>query len=401
VIPLVEVVQAELERVSPERLVRRAIARGLPMELREGLVLVAFGKAAAAMYEGAFEALGPAVLRAVVVVPEGGALPAARRGLTVHEGAHPLPSASSVAAARAVERLVRTSTRPVLALVSGGASSLLAAPNPGLSLEKKRHIVAQLLASGAPIQDVNLVRRHLSRVKGGGLLRALGPRHMHTLVVSDVVGGRASDVGSGPTVPSPGTLARARAVAERWLGLGDLPLRPCVDRTDPIAARASHAVLISPRAFAVRVARALTRKGLAAHAAGAPTFDLAPLAAFLVARAETLRRGEALVLAAEPTLVLPRGPRGQGGRASHLALVVGPRLPPEVALLSLATDGADGSSGHAGAHVARRTFRGARRAAARALAAFDAGAFVRGLGAHVALRPGHNLTDLLVLVREP
>lgn len=396
---LAEVVIAALAEVAPARLVRRAVARGLPFACRDGLVVVAFGKASAAMFDGASEALGDAIRRAVVVVPAGASHPPSRRGLVVREGAHPLPDRSSVAAAKEVERLLRRSELPALALVSGGASSLLGWPNEGISLQKKRQIVARLLASGAPIGDVNLVRRHLSRVKGGGLLRALGSRPMHSLIVSDVVDGRASDVGSGPTVPSPFSVAQASRVATKWLGPHALPLRPGVGKDDPAARLASHATLVSPRSFARRVARGLERDGLRVTAPRIRTFALEELAATLVTIAERLAPREAVVIAAEPTLALPPGTRGRGGRASHLALVVGPRLPSGVELLALATDGVDGTSGHAGALVTSASFRGQVRAAARACAGFDSGTFARTLGAHVEVPRGHNLTDVIVLAR--
>ncbi len=396
---LAEVVIATLGEVDPERVVRRRLLRSLPFDTSRGVVVVAFGKAARPMIEGAYAALGASIRRSCVVIPEGTPRPAARRGLVVHEAPHPLPDERSVRAAKAVERLVRTSDFPVLALVSGGASSLVAWPNEGLSLEKKRQVVASLLGSGAPIQDVNLVRRHLSRVKGGGLLRALGGPHIHSLVISDVVGGRASDVGSGPSMASPSDVRHARTVAARWLGHTHLPLQPCVGLADPLARRASHTILISPRSFAVRVARALARTGLGARVERAAASSLDALAIHLVARAHALASGEAIVLAAEPTLAVPRGARGRGGRASHLAVVVGPELPSGVTLLSLATDGVDGSSGHAGAEVSRATFRGNLRAARHALATFDAGAFVCDLGVHVDVPRGHNLTDVILLAR--
>lgn len=393
---LLDVAKEVLATVSPDRLVRRALARGLPFAHPRGVLVVAFGKAAAAMHDGARAALGGSVRRSIVVVPVGTRLPRDARAV---RAPHPLPDRRSVAAARAVDAAIRASALPVLALVSGGASSLLAWPNDGLSIAEKRRVVERLLASGAPIEDVNAVRRHLSRVKGGGLLRAASGRPMHSLVVSDVVGGRASDVGSGPTVASPGSLRRAAEVARRWLGDEALPLRPCVGPHDPLAREASHEILVSPQSFARMFARALAATGLRARATTHAPSSLVSLADVLVADAATLERGGALVRAAEPTLTIPARTSGRGGRASHLALTVGPRLPPGVELLCLATDGVDGTSGHAGALVSRAALRGRHRAAARALSLFESGTFVEEAGLAVDLPRGHNLTDLVVLAR--
>ena len=166
-IDVVALVRGELEAVAPDVLVARAIARsswidGLARD--EGLVVVAVGKAATLMYEGAARVLGSRIRAAGVVCPEGARAPSSRPGLNTWTAPHPLPDVRSVRAARGVLSLVSRAAGPVLVLVSGGASSLVAWPVSGLSLEKKRHVVSSLLASGAPIEDVNLVRRHLSLV---------------------------------------------------------------------------------------------------------------------------------------------------------------------------------------------------------------------------------------------
>lgn len=392
-----EAVRRALVHLEPSRLVQRAMRR-LPFE--GPFALVAFGKAAAAMTEGVLVARPDALASGIVVVPEGTLPPARHRALAVAEAPHPLPDARSVRAARRVAR-VMASGWPVLALVSGGASSLVAWPVPGLTIAKKSAIVAELLASGAPIHDVNLVRRHLSRVKGGGLLRLAWPRPVCSLIVSDVVSGRPEDVGSGPTVPSSGRLRDARAVARRWLGARaeELPFRACLAPESPRAARATHVELASPARLARRVAAELRSRGLTASVGRLGSPALEPVVRDLLGAARRLGPRSAEIFAVETTLVVPKGTVGRGGRASHLALRLSTELPPGVSALVVATDGVDGRSGHAGGLVDRGTFRGRAGEVEAALRAFDSGALLRERGAHVELPRGHNLTDLVVLSR--
>ena len=392
-----EAVRRALVHLEPSRLVQRAMRR-LPFE--GPFALVAFGKAAAAMTEGVLLARPDALASGIVVVPEGTPPPPRHRALAVSEAPHPLPDARSVRAARRVAR-VMASGWPVLSLVSGGASSLVAWPVPGLTIAEKSTVVEELLASGAPIHEVNLVRKHLSRVKGGGLLRLAWPRPVCSFVLSDVISGRPEDVGSGPTVPSSGSVRDARAVARRWLGerADRLPLRPCLAPESPRAARATVFELASPARLARRVAAELRSHGLTASVGRLGSSSLEVVVRDLLAESRRLAPRSAKVFAVETTLALPKGRVGRGGRASHLALRLAGELPPEVSALVVATDGVDGRSGHAGGLVDRDTFRGRAKEVEAALRRFDSGALLGERGAHVELPRGHNLTDLVVLSR--
>ncbi len=313
--------------------------------------------------------------------------------------AHPVPDARSVAAADEALHLA-ASLGPsdlLLALVSGGASALLAAPPEGLGLAEKQAIVAGLLDRGVPIRDVNLVRRHLSRVKGGRLALAAARARVLTLLMSDVVQGAPHDVGSGPTVPDPTTVAEARAVLAR-AGFDAPP--GLSESVKPGEIRARSRVVADPRALAETIARMLLRRGLRATVDEPDEGDARALADRRVARALALAPDEAAVIACEPTLRLPAA-RGRGGRAGWSALAAMARLPPDVALLCAASDGVDGSSGSAGALVTRAD---AERAGAgaieAALAAFDDARLHEALGTHLPGGPtGHNLTDVHVVAR--
>ena len=154
----------------------------------------------------------------LVVVPEGGAAPRART-LRCLRGSHPVPSEASRTAGETVLEAAAGagSGSLVIVLLSGGASSLAVAPSPGLTLSDLQDVTSRLLASGAEIGAVNTVRRHCSRLKGGGILRAASrAAGVWTLALSDVIGDDPAAIGSGPTVSDPTTFAEAAAVLRRW-----------------------------------------------------------------------------------------------------------------------------------------------------------------------------------------
>jgi glycerate 2-kinase len=403
---LVGLVIDELQRVSPRALTARALERD---EARTSgpVVLVCAGKAASPMAEAAFEVLGGRVVDACIVHPKGSPAPRlpklARAKSRVFAASHPLPDGTSIAAARAALELAERgpSDSELVVLVSGGASALLCGPASPLELAGKRRWVARLLASGAPIDDVNLVRAHLSTIKGGGLLRAAFPRRVKTYVVSDVIGGSPSDVGSGPSLPVRRGLRAARRIAREWLGTSEaeeLPLQERVLVGSAEARCASARLLVSPESFARAVVRRLRLEGRTASLRAPLADEITRVAERLDSLAEALQPGEIQVFASECTLALPPTP-GRGGRAGHLAALVGPRLPRGVHLVCLATDGRDGSSGYAGASVRRDSFRGELRATRNALLRADTGPLHERLGTAIHVPLGHNLADLIVLAR--
>src|SRR5262249_13923480 len=204
------------------------------LELRAGeahavhrgpVILVGAGKAAPAMACAAAPVAQPSA--GIIVVPHGapGAVP---DGVEVLEGAHPVPDGAGEAATARLLALVQTAGPDtlVLVLLSGGGSALLVAPAPGLTLADKQALTAALLASGADVAALNTVRRHCSRVKGGGLLRAARrARAVWTLLLSDVIDDDIATIASGPTAADPTTYGDALAVLERWLAPELVPSR--------------------------------------------------------------------------------------------------------------------------------------------------------------------------------
>src|SRR5688572_22010450 len=159
--------------------------------------------------------LGPRVGEGFVVVKDGYRLPAAR--IEIAEAGHPVPEARGLAASARLLALAEAATADdlVLFLVSGGGSALTPAPAPPVTLEEKQQVTRLLLAAGATIGELNTVRKHLSRFKGGLLARAAWPATVVTLVLSDVIGDPLDVIASGPTAPDPTTFATALDVLER------------------------------------------------------------------------------------------------------------------------------------------------------------------------------------------
>src|SRR3954454_19038508 len=197
----------------------RVMPRNLPAPQHGRVALVAVGKAAAAMADVALDRL-PAPAAALVVTRYGHMTDqlAARSNVERVEAGHPYPDAQSIRAAeRALEIAHGLGAQDhLLVLLSGGGSALLAAPADGICLADKQATTRALLESGATIAEINCVRKHLSRIKGGRLALAAGPASVTTLIISDVPGDDPSFVSSGPTVADHTTLATAREILRKY-----------------------------------------------------------------------------------------------------------------------------------------------------------------------------------------
>ncbi len=389
--------------------------------------LVAVGKAAYPMARAAREVLDDRLRGGVVLTKEGYAGPPLPP-LEVREAGHPVPDARGVAAAEAIARLL-AQTRPddlVLLLISGGGSALLVSPAPGLTLDDLQRTTDLLLVSGAPIIEVNAVRKHLERLKGGQLARLAAPATVVGLVLSDVLGDPLDAIASGPAVPDPTTFADAWAVLRRYgltervppavrrhlqAGLqGQVPETP--KPGDPLFDRVHHIVVGSVR-VAAEAAQA-TAQRLGFHTAIATTAlqgearevgrVLAAVLGEMAHHNRPLPRPACLLWGGEATVTLGAGPHGRGGRNQELALAAVEPLAgvPAALLVTFATDGTDGPTDAAGAVVDGETLARARALGLdprAALSRHDAYAFFAALDA--LLRPGPtqtNVNDLVLLL---
>lgn len=345
----------------------------LPDPPRGRTIVVGAGKAAAAMAR-AVETHWPGPLSGLVVTRYGHAVPCER--IEVVEAAHPVSDAAGARAAQAILERVRGLTEDdlVLCLLSGGGSALLAAPGEGITLADKQAVTRALLKSGAPIGEINCVRKHLSAIKGGRLALAATPAKVVTLVISDAPGDDPAVIASGPTLGDTTTSADALAILERRLDVVPDAVRawlldPRSETPGPEDVPADVRMIATP-ARSLEAAAAIARdhgytpvvlgdriEGEAREIAG----EHADLVHCLMALTRR-RRGRWAVLSGGETTVTVRG-GGRGGRNAEFLLALAVALDglPGIHALAADTDGIDGSEDNAGAVLEPETPELARR----------------------------------------
>jgi glycerate 2-kinase len=453
--------ETALASVAPERLIRTHVSldgdllrvRGETRDLSlfEGVYVIAFGKAAVGMGTALAEVLGDRLTEGLIVSP---GPPSGRRGrLEFLEAPHPLPDGRSVdAAQRALELAQKAGDRDlVLVAISGGGSSLLCLPAEGVSLDDKKVVIDELLRAGADIRELNVVRKHLSRIKGGRLARAAHPATVVTLVISDVIGDDLESIASGPTYWDSTTFADAMAIlkerevwkrapaavkahVERGVA-GDVP--ETLRKDDPVFAKAD-AFVVGNNLTALRGARreaerlgyetyivSAADRGEARKAARDNVAFLSTLACSM----SSAPKATCLLAGGELTVTV-RG-TGMGGRNTEyvLASLVEIResgveeafcgachFPGTTSgseeergvdwvILSVGTDGIDGPTDAAGAWIDAATFKRVHDlglAPARALNDNDSYTFLRRTGNLIVTGPtGTNVMDVRVMLIAP
>jgi hydroxypyruvate reductase len=283
------------------------------------------------------------------------------RKIDMIEAGHPVPDAEGIAAAERTLKLATSATENDIALVlmSGGASANWIAPATGISLDDKRELTRALLRSGANIVEMNCVRKHLSRIKGGRLAQALAPARVITLAISDVPGDDPSVIGSGPTVPDVTTLADARKILEKYeitppasiaAALNDIA-NESPKLGDKSFANTSFEIVAKPKASLEAAADAAKREGYEPHLLGADlegeARDVASDHAALAIRLKREGRKAAILSGGELTVTI-KG-KGRGGPNQEYALGLAIALKGEAGIAAVAgdTDGTDGGAGRA------------------------------------------------------
>ena len=337
----------------------------LPSAPRGRTVVVGAGKAAARMAE-AFEALWEGACSGVVVDRHG--TTARLEHLRLMTAAHPVPDAAGILAAQALLGAVAGLSEDdlVVALISGGGSALLPCPAHGLTLADEAAVNRALMASGAPIAEMNVVRSRISRIKGGRLAGAAHPARVVSLIVSDIPGDDPSLVASGPTVPLAAAPQAALDIIQRYrislpaAVLDQLMSAEALPRAnDPAFARDKVQVIASARLSLMAAARAAEAMGLEAIVlsdaiegeAATVGSNHARLAREMLAERGGAPRPLVLLSGGETTVTLGQGPVGKGGRNTEylLALAKGLHGVAGVHALAADTDGIDGSEDNAGA----------------------------------------------------
>ncbi len=387
------------------------------------LVIFAIGKAAASMAlaaENYYATVFPETrLEGLALTRYGHALPL--RHIEVMQAAHPVPDAAGMAASARLLALAQTLTAHDLALVllSGGGSALATLPVPGLSLATKQSLTRALLASGAPIADINCLRKHLSMIKGGWLARAITPAHLVTLAISDVAGDAPSTIASGPTVPDPTTKADARAIYTRWqIDLPEvaatLEAAPETPKPgDPCFAHAQYRLVGSGQmalAAAASLARAHGYETLVlGDALEGEARDLATSHAALALSLKAQGKRIAILSGGEAGVTFASNQRpGAGGPNQEYALSLARALQgaSDISALAADTDGIDGGSGAAhdpaGAMIFPDTLARATKHGLDArisLSRHDSGTFFKLMGDLLQTGPSYtNVNDFRVIL---
>ncbi len=444
------ILAAALEAVEPATCVHRHLHRSGTIltvgnhayDLRQyqRVFLVSIGKAGMPMARAVADMLGEDLSSGIVIVKDLPPTPSSIERCIIYVAGHPVPDQRSVEATQHVADLLEHTTAQdlVFVLISGGGSALCTLPAPGITLDDMQQVTNLSLACGASINEINSLRKHVDRVKGGGMARIAAPATVATLILSDVVGNPLDVIASGPTVPDSSTFADAYAVLKRYALLTQAPpaivahiqagmagehaetLKP----GDSIFAHVDHvligsnqqaadAALVAARSAGVNAAILTTYaqgearelgRFLAAiarqFAANVGESDHSPLPA---SQQDTwLQRPACLIVGGETTVTL-RG-SGHGGRNQEIALAAVPHMAGlrNVALVTFATDGGDGPTDAAGAVVTGETLARAHEHGLDPdvyLANNDSYAFFAALDDLLRLGPTNtNVNDLALLV---
>jgi len=377
----IEIFNAGLKPVDPATAIRRFIDldgevltvadRAYSLADYENLILIGFGKACAAMARALEAVLGGAIRKGAINVKDGHSLPL--KVVQIQEAGHPVPNQAGVAGTRKIIQLLKESGERdlVLCVISGGGSALLPYPAQGLTLQDKQQVTRLLLECGATIHEINAIRKHLSRVKGGRLARLVYPSTLVSLILSDVVGDDLDSIASGPTVPDRSTFDDCLKILNRYDLVARVPenvlailkqgaagvIAETPKEGDPAFEKTQN-VIIGSNALAVSAARdkagelgytslvlstlieGETREVAKVHAAVAKEIRLSgnPVSP------------PACVISGGETTVTIRG-KGLGGRNQEFVLAAAIDIDglDRVVVLSAGTDGTDGPTDAAGA----------------------------------------------------
>jgi len=415
--------QALLHTVSLTKRFLRVGRRTYDLSHIDRVMTVGAGKASARMAQALETALGTRLEDGLVIVKTGHTL--ATKRITVLEAGHPIPDRAGLHATQRLLHLTqRLTPRDLLiVLLSGGASSLLPAPVAGVTLADKQRTTRLLLRSGATINEINVVRKHLSLIKGGGLAASTRARIV-TLLLSDVIGDDLGSIGSGPTAGDPSTFADAVGVLRRYRSWRAVPetVRRYLDQgrkgdaaetLKPGSRRlrsVQHHIIGNNRIMLEAVVRAAQQAGLHTQSVAQPiTGEARVVAKQLTDLAKAISEGHGIlqrpccVVAGGETTVTVTG-RGKGGRAQEFGASAAFEIAglPNTWVVALGTDGTDGPTDAAGAIVTGSTVARAKKLGIDLRSSLDRHntyPALKTLGCHIHTGPtGTNVNDLYLLL---
>jgi glycerate 2-kinase len=435
---VIKAMEAAINAANPRHLVQRTVRLGhgslrvgsvkLSLAGYRRILVVGAGKASGYMGEELERILGSRITGGVVIVPEYlRPFPKGSR-IEYRPGSHPIPSQMNI---RAVEEMLRLVGKPksddlVIVLLSGGASALMESPVHGLRLADEQKMTSLLLKSGASIQEVNIVRKHISRVKGGRMAGLLKGSRVLTMIVSDVIGNELDAIGSGPTVPDSSTYKEALNVIEKYNLWSRIPSRVRVvvkqglkgmrpetpKKNDSVFRQVTNLVIGTNRDSAEAAAASLKRAGYSTMILSTGLIGEAKeVGRVLSSLIKGVRKNgiplsppAALVCGGETTVTV-RG-RGIGGRNQEAALAGAIEIAGSKGLVlgSIATDGVDGPTPAAGALVDGSTaVRGSRRGlnARKYLDDNNSYGYFSKLGGLLVTGPtGTNVNDIMIIAAD-
>ncbi|MCS7125459.1 MAG: glycerate kinase [Aigarchaeota archaeon] len=429
---VLEAVEKALEEVLPENALRRHVKRvggsliikGVRYRLSEfkKIIVLGAGKASIGMASYIEKILLDKISLGAVVAPKEKVTEAKLKKIEVLPSTHPIPSMLGVRASEKILEYANSSDPETLVifLLSGGASALLPLPAHPLTLEDKAETTRLLLKSGATIDEINIVRRHLSEIKGGRLLKKLNNARVISLIISDVVGDKLEAIGSGPTAPDPTTFKDALEVLKRYHIWEHLPERVrkriedgvngSIEENpkpgDPLFNRVQNVIIASisdacEKAYAYLRSKKYSTKILTRYMEG----EASEVGRFLTSllREQATRKGRYSLICGGETTVRVRG-HGIGGRNQELALSasIGIKDLTSCCLTSIGTDGVDGPTDVAGAIVDGETYLEAINKGInpiKYLSDNDSYTFFQNVGGHVITGPtGTNVGDLVIAI---
>ena len=433
---VLDVIERSLEAVDPKRVVRSQVnlsnsilkvdEETFNLTRFRRIFVVGGGKAGGSMAEALDKILGERIEDGIIVIPKGTLDRYQAERIDFHEGSHPIPDESSVKGAKKILNLASRAEKNdlVMCLISGGGSSLMALPREGISLRDKRKVTDLLLRSGAAINEINTIRKHISSFKGGQLAREAYPATVISLLLSDVIGDPLDVIASGPTVPDPTTFEDAVTILRRYSLWEATPksikqtlsngAKGIVQETpkedDPAFAKARNLVIGNNRLACTAAVGELERHGLNTLLLTSLVEGEARDVGLIfggVAR-ETLASGCPLpppagIVAGGETTVTVTGD-GVGGRNQEICLSAALKIDglDRVVMASVSTDGIDGPTDAAGAVVDGRTISRSRDVgidAKECLRNNDAYSFFSGTGDLIYTGPtGTNVNDITILV---
>lgn len=373
---VLEILSSAIQSVEPANAVRNFVQRDddfllvnhktYDLSQYDRIYIIAIGKAARAMSEAVSLILGDRLTRAFVVPKQ--MFSSSDNRFEIIAGGHPVPNQNSILAGQMIETACQNfaANDLVFCLISGGGSALVTLPVQGLPLSDLQTLTSLLLASGARIDEINTLRRHLDGIKGGGLARMIAPASLVSLILSDVVNSPLETIASGPTAPDPSTLSDALRVLEKYQLLAKVPdsilnsLQNGVEtlkQDDPIYDHVQN-VLIADNFLAAKAAgEQAQNSGLkVVHLGNSWQGEARKVASELCNILKTYPEHNLCLIAGGETTVTISG-QGSGGRNQELALAAVPELAgiSDVLLVTLATDGEDGPTDAAGAIVSGST----------------------------------------------